>query len=360
MIWPIFSNLYFSIAFIAFIVFVDLLVKFKNAPDLKFYFLLLTFSIGMVGLINALFAIDYVFYVSVFKSLFVFSTLNILTTLYFPKYRYRTLGFSLCILGFSILFMLLNNKFIPSNPTLDVFLVQSVDSHLNIEMKPVLNLIRFFIISIVAFHTVYFWYILYNKTNLNNIYFAKIRAWTWYIVALMIFMLIANIALIFLDNRPFWINCVTIFMLFSVLLFVLKRPAFINKSAKKLALGHKFNQEVDVEINEIQFNLYFKEQRYYTKTEASLEDFSGILKVKPAILSQFVQDEYDLSFNDLINKFRVNYFFEIVQDEVYQNYTIDALAKLAGFNSRQHLNKPFKKFHGGNPSDLLTTSIIPS
>jgi YesN/AraC family two-component response regulator len=117
---------------------------------------------------------------------------------------------------------------------------------------------------------------------------------------------------------------------------------------------------VDIEIDEIQFNLYFKEQRYYTKTEASLEDFSGVLKVKPATLSQFVQDEYDLSFNDLINKFRVNYFFEIVQDEAYQNYTIDALAKLAGFNSRQHLNKPFKKFHGGNPSDLLTTSISPS
>ena len=114
MIWPIFSNLYFSIAFIAFIVFVDLLVKFKNAPDLKFYFLLLTFSIGMVGLINALFAIDYVFYVAIFKSLFVFSTLNILTTLYFPKYRYRTIVFSLFLLGFSVLFMLLNNKFITS------------------------------------------------------------------------------------------------------------------------------------------------------------------------------------------------------------------------------------------------------
>jgi len=360
MIWPIFSNLYFSVAFIAFIAFVDILVKFKNAPDLKFYFLLLTFSIGMVGLINALFAIDYVFYVSVFKSLFVFSALNILTTLYFPKYKYRTLGFSLFILGFSILFMLLNNKFISSTPFLDVLLVQSVDSHLNMEMKPVLTLIRFLIISILTFHVVYFWYVVYNKSNLNNIYFARIKQWTWYIVALMVFMLIANIAITFSNNRPFWINCLTILILFSVLLFVLKRPAFIDKSAKKVALGHKFNQEVDIEIDKIQFNLYFIEQRYYTKTEASLEDFSGVLKVKPAILSQFVQDEYDLSFNDLINKFRVNYFFEIVQDEAYQNYTIDALAKLAGFNSRQHLNKPFKKFHGGNPSDLLTTSIIPT
>jgi AraC-like DNA-binding protein len=314
----------------------------------------------MVGLINALFAIDYVFYVSVFKSLFVFSTLNILSTLYFPKHKYWTLGFSLFILGFSLLFMLLNNKFISSNPILDVFLVQSVDSHLNIELKPVLNLIRFFIISIVTFHVLYFWYVVYNKSNLNNIYFAKIRQWTWYIVALMVFMLVTNIAIAFSDNRPFWINCVTIFMLFSVLLFVLKRPAFIDKSAKKVALGHKFNQEVDVEIDEIQFDLYFNEQRYYTKNEASLEDFSGVLKVKASVLSQFVLDKYDLSFNDLINKFRVNYFFDIVQDEAFQNYTIDALAKLAGFNSRQHLNKPFKKFHGGNPSDLLTTTIAPN
>ncbi len=360
MIWPIFSNLYFSIAFIAFIVFIDLLVKFKNAPDLKFYFLLLTFSIGMVGLINALYAIDYVFFVSIFKSLFVFSTLNILATLYFPKHKYWTFGFSFLVLGFSVLFMLVNNKFISSNPILAIFLVQSVDSHLNIEMNPALTLMRFLIITIVTLHVLFFWYVVYNKSNLNNIYFAKIKHWTSYIVVLMVFMLIANIAITFSDNRPFWVNCITIFVLFSVLLFVLKRPVFINKSAKKLALGHKFNQEVDIKIDEIHFNLYFKEQRYYTKNEASLEDFAGVLKVKPSILSQFVLDKYDLSFNDLINKYRVNYFFEIVQDAAYQNYTIDALAKLAGFNSRQHLNKPFKKFHGGNPSDLLTTSISTS
>ena len=97
MIWSIFSNLYFSIAFVAFIVFVDLLVKFENARDLKFYFLFLTFSVGMVGLINALFAVDYVFYVAVFKSAMVFSFLNILAILYFPKYKNWSLGLSIYI-----------------------------------------------------------------------------------------------------------------------------------------------------------------------------------------------------------------------------------------------------------------------
>jgi AraC-like DNA-binding protein len=360
MIWSIFSNLYFSIAFVAFIVFVDLLVKFENARDLKFYFLFLTFSVGMVGLINALFAIDYVFYVAVFKSGMVFSLLNILAILYFPKYKNWSFGLSIYIIGFSVLFMLLNNKFIPSNAFLDNFMVLSVDSHLNIKINPILRFIRLSNLFIVGVHMFYFWYVIYKKTNLNNIYFAKIRTWTSYMVALMVLILIANIAIGFSDNREFWANCLTIFILFSVILFVLKRPSFINKSAKKVAFGHKFNQEVDVEIDEIRFHLCFNEQRYYTKNEASLEDFAGVLNVKTSVLSQFVQDKFDLSFNDLINKLRVNYFFEIVQDEAYQNYTIDALAKLAGFNSRQHLNKPFKRFHGGNPSDLLTTTIVPN
>lgn len=359
MIWSIISNLYFSISFIALIVFVDILVKFENSRDLKFYFLFLTFSIGMVGLINALFAKEFVFYIAVFKSALLFSLLNILAILYFPKYKNWTFGLSIYILGFSMFFMLLNTKMIPSNTFFNHLLVSSVDSHLNIKINPVLRFMRFFNLFVVGGHVFYFWYVIYNKTNLNNIYFAKIRNWTSYMVALMVFVMVANLLIGFLDNREFWVNCLTIVILFSILLFVLKRPSFINKSAKKVAFGHKFNQEVDNDIDEIQFNLCFNEQRYYTKNEASLEDFASVLNVKSYVLAQYVQDKYDLSFNDLVNKLRVNFFFEIVQNETYQNYTIDALAKLSGFNSRQHLNKPFKKFHGGNPSDLLFTSITP-
>jgi len=33
------------------------------------------------------------------------------------------------------------------------------------------------------------------------------------------------------------------------------------------------------------------------------------------------------------------------------------LAKEVGFSSRQHLYKPFKKFHGGNPSDIVDAVV---
>ena len=62
-----------------------------------------------------------------------------------------------------------------------------------------------------------------------------------------------------------------------------------------------------------------------------------------------------MTFNDLVNMNRINYFIDIVNTPKYKNYTIDALAKEVGFSSRQHLYKPFKKFHGGNPSDIIDT-----
>jgi AraC-like DNA-binding protein len=65
-----------------------------------------------------------------------------------------------------------------------------------------------------------------------------------------------------------------------------------------------------------------------------------------------------MTFNDLVNKNRVDYFIDIIHNPKYLNFTIDALAKEAGFSSRQHLYKPFKKFHGGNPSDIMDAIAV--
>ena len=99
----------------------------------------------------------------------------------------------------------------------------------------------------------------------------------------------------------------------------------------------------------------FHEQKFFANKEASMEGLGNKLGVNTSALSAFIQKKYDMSFSDLVNKNRVNYFFEIVQDPAYQNFTIDALAREVGFSSRQHLNKPFKKFHGGTPSDFISS-----
>ena len=67
----------------------------------------------------------------------------------------------------------------------------------------------------------------------------------------------------------------------------------------------------------------------------------------------YIYYTYSMSFDELVNKSRVEYFVEIIKDPKYKNYTIEALALEVGFTSRQRFYQPFKKYHGGNPSDLI-------
>ena len=353
----VFSNLYFSIFILSIIVFVDVLVKFKNSNLLKFFFLLLPFSIAVVSLINSLSAIQFVYFIAFFKVSLAISILNIFSILYFPKFKKGSLSVSIFMFSVVLFLILVNSGILPRNPILNSFVYVSIDSELNIIITPMIRLIRFSFIFIVAAHLFYFWYVIYNKLNLNNIYFEKIRNWTTLIFTLSIIVILSNMAIAFVSDKPFWLNNVTIFICFSLLLLVLKRPSFLNTSAKKIAFGHKFNFEHEIEIEELTFLQLFQVQKYFAKKDATLEDLAIQLKVSSQHLSQFIQKKYAMSFSDLVNKNRVNYFFEIVQDPSFQNFTIDALAREVGFSSRQHLNKPFKKFHGGNPSDLVESVI---
>ena len=247
--------------------------------------------------------------------------------------------------------MLVNKDIIPRNSFVDRFRIISVDENLNIKITPLVRFIRFSFIIFMAITIGYFWYVIYKKLNLNNIYYEKIRKWTSFIFILGCSVFLMNIAISFIIPSEIWVNSLTIYILFYILLLVLKRPGFLNHSAIKIAFGQKFNQ--DAIVDEMNFIAVFFKNRYYTNPEASLGNLSKILKANAGELSAFVNSEYQMTFNELVNKNRIAYFLEVVQDKAYQNFTIDALAKIVGFSSRQHLQKPFKKFHGGSPSDII-------
>ena len=75
--------------------------------------------------------------------------------------------------------------------------------------------------------------------------------------------------------------------------------------------------------------------------------------VSKELIFNHVYQTYSMSFDELVNKNRIEYFVEIIKDPKFKNYTVEALALEVGFTSRQRFYQPFKKFHGGNPSDLI-------
>ena len=107
------------------------------------------------------------------------------------------------------------------------------------------------------------------------------------------------------------------------------------------------------DIKQVDFNFQFFTNFYYKSKTANIEEFSIIMGVSKDILFKYIYYNYSMSFEELLNKSRVEYFVEIIKDRKFKKYTVEALALEAGFSSRQRFYQPFKKYHGGNPSDLI-------
>jgi AraC-like DNA-binding protein len=200
-------------------------------------------------------------------------------------------------------------------------------------------------------------YYIYNilfKFSFKNIYFKRVQRWT-FCFFMVIFMQIFFIALSTIFKFPNEFNTyLRIVFALALLLIILYRPNFINKNGSKISFSFFFKSDsFEIKINEIDFNFHFYNKMYWKNQTANLIDFSNIMGVCKDSLFNHIYLKYSMSFDNLINKNRVNYFIEIMKQPENKNLTIDALSKEAGFSSRQQLYKPFKKFHGGNPSDLL-------
>jgi AraC-like DNA-binding protein len=200
-------------------------------------------------------------------------------------------------------------------------------------------------------------YYIYNilfKFSYKNMYFKKIQGWTFCFFLVIFTEILFNVlSIVFKFSNEF--NTYIRITLGSVLLLIiLYRPGFINKNGSKISFGFLFNKkEFDSEIKEVDFNFHFFTNLYYKSKTADIEEFSNIMGVSKDLLFKYIYYTYTMSFEELLNKSRVELFVEIIKDPKFKNYTVAALAMEVGFSSRQRFYQPFKKYHGGNPSDLI-------
>jgi AraC-like DNA-binding protein len=200
----------------------------------------------------------------------------------------------------------------------------------------------------------YYIYSILFKFSFKNIYFKSIQIWTlgfFMVICIQLIIIVLSFVFKFSDEFKFFI---TIIKGLSLLLTILYRPSFLNKNGSKISLGHLFNRsDFSADIKEVDFNFHFFTNLYFKNKNADIVEFSNILGVSKEILFKYMYFTYSMSFDELVNKARIEYFVEIIKEPKYKNYTIEALAMEIGYNSRQRFYQPFKKYHGGNPSDLI-------
>ena len=352
------QSFFFFLFLFSIIVLFDVLFRFRSPFKLKIFFLLFVIALLVGSLCSFIRSVpdQYILIRMLCPMLIGTSIVQIFTNLYFIQHKrianiylitayaiYIYLIVYVQIVGYETVFPNFNN----SNSTSSQ-LVNSVNLPMYLELFIHIDFIFFNLFSLYYIYNILF------KFSFKNIYFKKIQGWTlcffMVIFTQLIFIALSNIFR-FTNELNTYIRLV--FGL-SLLLIILYRPSFINKNGSKISFGFLFNQnDFSFDIKEVDFNFHFFTNFYFKSKSANIEEFSNIIGASKNVMLNYIYLNYSMSFEELVNKSRVDYFVEIIKDPKFKNFTVAALAMEVGFSSRQRFYQPFKKYHGGNPSDLI-------
>ena len=196
-------------------------------------------------------------------------------------------------------------------------------------------------------------YRIFKKYNDENIYFKKIKNWAFSFMACIPLAWAANLFKVSLLVINYERQILLFFAFSLVNVFILYRPKFLNNFTLDITLGNAFNKSNVLEISNEDFDKIFYEGHYYLNKDASMDHLAKQLNIPFETFHDFFYINFDNGFVEIVNKARVAYFLKIIKDEKYKGFTIDAIAQEAGFSSRHHLYPPFKKYHGGTPSEYM-------
>jgi AraC-like DNA-binding protein len=99
---------------------------------------------------------------------------------------------------------------------------------------------------------------------------------------------------------------------------------------------------------------HFSVNSPFLKQGYRLSDLSAEIDVPVYQLSAFINQEYGKNFNELVNEYRVGYVKKLLDaNSEYRQYTLEAIGRMAGFNSRTTFIAAVKKVSGMTPVEYL-------
>ena len=125
-----------------------------------------------------------------------------------------------------------------------------------------------------------------------------------------------------------------------------------QQSTKQIVTAVAENKGFD-EIRNKLTKLMEKEQPYLDP-ELSLAKLSGLMNLKPEILSEFLNSILNQNFFDFINKQRIEEFKIQCLKQDKKHLSFIGIASECGFNSKASFYRAFKKYEGISPTDYIS------
>ncbi|MBN2416545.1 helix-turn-helix domain-containing protein [bacterium] len=96
--------------------------------------------------------------------------------------------------------------------------------------------------------------------------------------------------------------------------------------------------------------IYMEEDRLFLDPDLSLKTLAKSLKIHPNHLSRIINEQFGVSFNDYINRFRIREAMSKLSDPAHRERSILDIMYECGFYSKSVFNTAFRKFAGTTPS----------
>tara|TARA_R110002167_G_scaffold36675_17_gene115790 strand:- start:564 stop:1319 length:756 start_codon:yes stop_codon:yes gene_type:complete len=153
----------------------------------------------------------------------------------------------------------------------------------------------------------------------------------------------------------YFVDIVIVFFIGMLAYFGFVQPeVFDGRSIKKIIPFIKYRKTglsdaLSLEMKKKLIRI-MQEEKPYLNNELRLDDISRLMNLSRNHTSQIINEHFNLSFFDFVNKYRVKEAKNLLITNEANQLTMTQIAYDAGFNNRASFYKAFKKFSDLNPS----------
>lgn len=157
----------------------------------------------------------------------------------------------------------------------------------------------------------------------------------------------------------FWSNIMLIIVLFIIgLIFAICYLGYRNYVARDLmrdnasdSFDNDTAKDVKLEKQTIRHELLMllEDESVFTRKGLKITDLADMLYSNRTYISNVINDEFNMSFTDLINEYRVDYTKKILSQPEKRGLTLSEVRIMSGFSSDSSFYRIFKQKEGITP-----------
>ena len=218
------------------------------------------------------------------------------------------------------------------------------------------------------------YYLRYRKLSLQEVSFADEVAFKWVKHFIIAFSLILVLRVLFFILNPEWGefgNKYWYYLCFSILLLYISITGYTSSIKTSLKVdtvlmvkiepsnekssAQKNDSDGVVALHEWKDKVMhlFEAKEVYKSPNLTLTDRANLLNTNRNLISKVINQEFNMNFNDFVNKKRAEAVIEKLKNGNHIHNTLLSIALDCGFNSKTTFNRAFKKHTGSTPRQFI-------